>query len=506
MRSVLFVSLGLLAVGCERAVNDTPQALPALSAAPLTTDQMIQLVHPMVTQDPSSPLSDNATLQKLIQQGFGETSVIAGEGVADHTLDGSPAPTPSVNPTLVTRFVHLTDVQLSDDESPARLVDFDSMGSTYAAYRPQEAWICRMLNSAVRTINKVHETSPIEFVIGGGDNADNAQTNENAWVLEILDGAPSVKCDSGDPDDPVRGPNNDPKDAFIAEGLKMPWHWVTGNHDVLNQGNFTVESKASIYTGTEADLGAIDWSSGTPKVVGTVVPDPQRAALNRVQLMLAVANDGDGHSIGTEQVHSGKAYYHFDVAGGPLRIVVMDTAAETGGDDGVLHRADMMQYVKPALDEAETLGKYSIIVSHHGPTTLQDGNELGGTAQADAVLPDEWRAFLAGYPHVIMHLGAHTHLFRAAVAPVTSGHAFFEAETDSLADWPNQVRMFEVWEHDQFIEVRAIPIDFSDESDPVVMEGRKRAAVDFSSGWVVSTVGPGPENARAMSLWFPKVM
>ena len=72
----------------------------------------------------------------------------------------------------------------------------------------------------------------------GGDNADNAQQNELDWFLSILDGAPSVECDSGKDDDPVTGPDNDPKDPFVAEGLKVPWLWVTGNHDILNQGNF----------------------------------------------------------------------------------------------------------------------------------------------------------------------------------------------------------------------------------------------------------------------------
>ena len=63
--------------------------------------------------------------------------------------------------------MHLADTQLADDESPSRLVSFDSMGSTSGAYRPQEAWGCRMLNAAARTINKLHETKPMEFVLLG---------------------------------------------------------------------------------------------------------------------------------------------------------------------------------------------------------------------------------------------------------------------------------------------------------------------------------------------------
>ncbi|MEO6950417.1 MAG: hypothetical protein ABI321_01285, partial [Polyangia bacterium] len=310
---------------------------------------------------------------------------------------------------------------------------------------------------------------------------------------------------SGDIDDPVKGPDNDPKDAFIADGLKMPWRWVTGNHDVLNQGNFPVAEKSAGYLGTTDDAGTRTWKKlNLPTIHDGIVADPMREANDRMALMAAVAADGDGHGIGASSMASGKAYYHFDV-GTSVRIVVLDTAAETGGADGVLHRADLMSEVQPTLEEAEAQGRYTILVSHHGPTTLSQGSDLGGTLQADAVQTDEWRTFLAGYPHVMLHLGAHTHLFRVATAGTAATHQFFEAETGSLADWPGELRMFELWEHADFIEIRGIPIDFSDEGDPLVTEARRRQAADFTSGWVDPTVGPGADDSRAVSLWFPKV-
>ena len=376
--------------GCSGSSDPVP--LPPLTSAPLTTEATIQLVHAMGDEKDTSP-SDVMGLQTLLSGGWGDTQAGAGEGVAPHTLDGSAPPSPSASPKLLARFVHLADTQLSDDESPSRTVEFDTMGSTYAAYRPQEAWICKMLNAAVRTIEKVHETLPFEFVLLGGDNADNAQTNEEDWFLGILGGAPRVECDSGNDDDPTPGPNNDPKDPFIPTGLTTPWKWVTGNHDVLNQGNFRPFDKLDDYLGNASSLGTRDWAQvGAPMTTGSVIPDARRQPLDRTALMLKIAGDGDGHGITAEAKAAGKAYYHFDVAGGAVRIVVLDTAAETGGADGVLHRADMMSFVKPALDEAETLGKYVILVSHHSAPTLTTGGGLG-IPQADAVLQDEWETF-----------------------------------------------------------------------------------------------------------------
>ena len=123
------------------------------------------------------------------------------------------APAAGANPKLLVRFAHLPDTQLADDESPDAPVRVRSAGPTSPArFARTEGDQCRVLDAAVRTINALHQTLPISFVLTGGDNADNAQRNELEWFMQIMDGAPRVKCDSGDADDPVPGPDNDGKD------------------------------------------------------------------------------------------------------------------------------------------------------------------------------------------------------------------------------------------------------------------------------------------------------
>lgn len=493
------VLLPLVASACGGTDLLPPPALPPVTAAPLTTTQTVRLKH-AVGSEPSLSPSDPAQLAQLLAAGWGDTDVGPGLEMAHHTLDGAAAPTSGAAPKLLVRFAHLADTQLADDESPARLAAFDAMGATNSAYRPHEAWGCRVLNAAMRTLNKIHETTPIEMTVLGGDNIDNAQLNELDWFVSILDGSARVECDSGRDDDPVPGPQNDPKDPFAADGLVMPWRWVTGNHDVLFQGSVPIADKRAEYLSDQAPFGTRDWSlPNGPLTTGTIVPDLRRAALDPSDLTKIVGARGDGHGLPASVQASGKVYYSFDAAGGKVRFIALDTCVESNTSDGVIRRSDMETIVKPMLQQAEQDGVYVILLSHHAAASL------GATTTAsDPVTTEEWRDFLGGFPHVIMHLGAHSHRFAWRVAQPT-GHRYFEAETGSLADWPTELRLFEIWDEDNgFVSIRGVPVDYAAESDPTLAEARRRAAADYTAGWIGSTAGPGEPGSLAVTLWFPK--
>ena len=503
--SCVVVVLALSACTQGVSVDDAGlPPLPPLARAPLATEATWATRHPREDQPHASPASPG-TLQQLLSSGFGEVDRAPGVMTAAWTVDGSPAPARGTQPTLLARFVHLSDTQLADDEAPARFVTADSMGATSGAYRPQEAWGCRMLNAAVRTINAVHRTTPVDFVVLGGDNADNAQRNEVDWFRDVLDGAPSVECDSGADDDPTPGPGNDPKDPFFAEGLAMPWRWVTGNHDVLNQGNFPVtDALKQSAVGRAADLGTRDWSRpGAPTTTGTVIADPRREPLTRAALMTAVASGRDAHGLDAAGATTdGRAIYAIDAPHGPVRLVVFDSAAETGGAEGVVRRGDVQQRIVPLLEQAEAQGRYVILVSHHAARAFSDGSDFGGTLQADAITADEWRQTLGRFPHVMMHLAGHSHVFHTSRATPDGGHPFFETESASLADWPQQLRVFEVWdEGNGQLRIHAAPLDFAEDDDPLAAEARRRAAADFTAGWA----GVAPSETGAADFWFAKL-
>lgn len=449
----------------------------------LTTDETFAPVRALEEPDSSKDLRKPEVLERFLADGYGKTQAKPGLPIVTRMLDGSAAPAPGPSPKLVTRFVHLADTQLADDESPTRLVFFDSPGDTSAAFRPHEASECRILNAAVRTINVLHQSTPFDFVLLGGDNADSAQENELDWFHAILDGSSRVECDSGIDNDPVPGPDNDPKDPFVAEGLKVPWRWVMGNHDVLVQGNLRVEAFASAAIGTFAGGGTRDWSKpGGPMTDEEVPADPRRAVMSRDRILEKVMSAGDGHGIDAATRARGKAFYTFD-AGDLVRIVVLDTAAETGGASGLLRKGDIESFVVPALEQAKSDGKLVIVTSHHGSRKLGNGTGLGGSKQADAVSAEEWQSLLGSYDNILVHLAGHTHEHHLEVVQPPGKLPYWEAETSALVDYPHQVRIIEVWDQDNgFVSVRAIAVDYQSEGDPLAADGRERAIVDHVTG------------------------
>jgi metallophosphoesterase (TIGR03767 family) len=102
-------------------------------------------------------------------------------------------------------FAQLTDFQLSDEESPARVEAADSLAS--GAWRPQEALDPFGIDAAIRQIDRFTTASPVaqaggvragmDFALTTGDNADNQQYNENVWVRQLLEGGQPLNPNSG---------------------------------------------------------------------------------------------------------------------------------------------------------------------------------------------------------------------------------------------------------------------------------------------------------------------
>src|SRR5215213_10235597 len=95
-------------------------------------------------------------------------------------------------------FAQLTDPQLVDEISPAR-VDFvdPAGGALKSSHRPQETLSAQTFDAIVRNIN-ANRVSPVRdgkgkrarlrFAITTGDLADNQQLNETRWFRTVLDG------------------------------------------------------------------------------------------------------------------------------------------------------------------------------------------------------------------------------------------------------------------------------------------------------------------------------
>jgi hypothetical protein len=220
--------------------------------------------------------------------------------------------------------------------------------------------------------------------------------------------------------------------------------------------------------------------------------------------MVRLADTDDGHGIGPEQVTRGKAFHHYDVPGAPLRIVVMDTAAETGGASGMLRQADVDEFVIPAIEEARELGYVVMLASHHAIDALTSDGGTFGSAQDGALLPDDFRAILGAYDNVLFSLVGHSHVHDVQAVQTPQGRGYWQVMTAAIADYPHELRTVELWDGDNgWFMLRATAVDIDTEGDALAEQGRVYGIVDYTTGW--AAVGDQPPAERVnVELWVPK--
>jgi metallophosphoesterase (TIGR03767 family) len=266
--------------------------------------------------------------------GPGEPYVVREEGV------GSAQAGRETRRSSLLYFGQLTDFQLADEESPAR-VEFIDVGPFSAAWRPWEALNPQIDDAMIRQINAFSDAAPVpagdgsrpslDFTINTGDSADSQQLNETQWVRTLLEGGtlnpgsgvkPTLQsnalCTALNPlitdrqnpqnytgvqdyNDYVEGPApqfydpNTPSGAFgawptyqglmnraqqpfTAAGLDAPSYVSFGNHDGLVQGN------------AAANVAYETVATGCIKPTSPVVADPGTlqgalGALNQATLL-----------------------------------------------------------------------------------------------------------------------------------------------------------------------------------------------------------------------------
>ena len=325
--------------------------------------------------------------------GFRELSLGPGEGYTVRQELGTAQAGRESRRTSLAYFGQLSDFQLADEESPARVESLDPFGSPFdAAWRPWEALEPQIDNAMVDQMNAFTAASPVvngngtqsqmDFTIDTGDSADNQQLNETRWVRTLLEGGtldPSSGIDpaaSGDPacaalkpqivdandpsaytgvqdyDDYVEGPNPsfyDPDqptgqwsdwpthtglmDAaqrpFDAVGLSVPSYVVFGNHDALVQGN------------QSATEGVEDVAIGCEKPVGSssilVPPDPSRQFVSKAQYkaVFQSGSQADGHGFdfidpAEDNAAGGSAGYYAWSPVPRMRFIGLDTTCDAG--------------------------------------------------------------------------------------------------------------------------------------------------------------------------------
>lgn len=384
--------------------------------------------------------------------------------------------------TLVARFAHISDTHIVDEQSPARFAGAHVF--TGSAWRPYEAYSAQLLDGIVRTVNRIHASGrEINFLVHTGDACDNAQSNELAWFIGVME---------GDVIDPLSGPDDRPEDArpeptrdphatFRAQGLyragvhgalpSIPWYLLPGNHDCYAIGVLPIvewddgrrttplpaDWRPGVWLPVELDpISSQAYGRVTPAEPGPpclletptyVEPNAERAYFRKNELataLLTTVTEPVGHGF-TDLADrasvppSAFCYSVSPIAG--LRLIGLDTTDLSDPrptffyEEGTLSWAQLA-FLRNELELAAARDEIVVVASHHpSPALLPDrGSEVDG---------DEFRALLNEYPNVALHVAGHRHRNR-----VTDQGGYLEIETCSTLDLPQEGRLIEIWRDD----------------------------------------------------------
>ena len=416
--------------------------------------------------------------------------------------------------------IHITDKEAPNQLIHVGRMMEQFSPSAASIYSPGMACSTHVLDAAIQTVNALHAKNPIDFGLSLGDVCNSSQYNELRWYIDVLDGKvihPSSGAHLG-------ADNIDYQKPYQAAGLDkaIPWYQTLGNHDHFYMGSFPLDNvlrpdlRASYTSDTVFAtgnvlanvlslkdktyyMGVIDGSTadGTIRHAGKasdfpsppkVAADADRRALNRDQWIAEFFKTSTlpvGHGFAQAQAQTGFACYSFvPKADVPLKVIVLDNTQRE--DDGSLDihghgflDAQRWQWLKDELAAGDAAGQLMVIAAHvplaveesNPPQPLAPGksqspmawwvNPDAGAPVQNAVTLPELVAELHRHPNLLLWLSGHRHLNTVkAFVGDTPENGFWQVETSSLKDFPQQLRTFEIHlNSDDTISIVAINVD-----------------------------------------------
>jgi len=131
--------------------------------------------------------------------------------------------------TPLAYFGQLTDFQLADEESPARVEFLDPEGGPFtASWRPSEAFNPHEANEMIEQMNSFAANAPVasgdgskppmDFVMNTGDISDSQQFNETTWNRQLIEGGTITPGSGVDPTSSIGTNPLCPADQITALG------------------------------------------------------------------------------------------------------------------------------------------------------------------------------------------------------------------------------------------------------------------------------------------------
>ncbi|MGD0538066.1 MAG: TIGR03768 family metallophosphoesterase [Verrucomicrobiota bacterium] len=435
--------------------------------------------------------------------------------------------------------VHITDKE-SPAESlyVGWSAPFGAGGLYASAYSPIVLSTTHVLDAAVRTVNAVHRLTPFDFGICLGDVANNSQYNELRWFIDVMDGQ-SITPSSGAHLGATNIDYQMPYQA-AGLNRSIPWYQVIGNHDQFWMGTYYPDDKLrnglvdtnilNITTnylplnmdGTGQYVGVVDGTTPYGVVIKggptnlyatppTVVADTNRHTLtmatasntiscaNFMSEFFNTASSPAGHGFTQGNIQSNSACYSFEpLTNIPIKVIVLDDTCKTiisnGGPISGFGWIDAARYawLTNELQMGQNSNQLMILACHipiNPQTNLFETNNASQqfwvTNQASFpgfYTEAQMIATLHNYPNLILLMAGHRHMnvVTPQPSPDPTNHpeyGFWEVETPSLRDFPQQFRTWEILRNsDNSISILTTDVD------PVVEPG---SPADKSRGYAI---------------------
>ena len=405
-------------------------------------------------------------------------------------------------------FFAMSDVHCTDKESPAQLLYLQQLyystpipglgnypwGWQTSVYSPVMLYTTQVLDAAVQTINALHKQpgKSFDFGIALGDVANSSQYNELRWFIDVMDGKVITPSSGAH----VGAGTIDFQKPFQAVGLDktIPWYSTLGNHDHFFIGSFPVGSflrQASISDTVMAMgdvllspanlnnpvyyMGVIDGSTPNGDIIKAgpvvsfnappkVVPDPDRRSLLRTEWISEFSNTtsnpvGHGFNLVDPSAATGFACYSFVPKSAiPIKVIVLDDTRREDDGDATIHGHGFLDparwaWLKKELADGDAAGQLMIISAHIPIGVSKAGsfmewwnNSANPLGTQNAVTLQGLMTELQSHPNLLMWVAGHLHQNTVKAFPgPTPEQGFWEIQTSSLRDYPQQFRTFEIY-------------------------------------------------------------